>query len=204
MVERGASARSRLGCLLLFLALGASGEREWVDLDTPESAHTISIRGEKHVLVFSDEFEADGRTFSDGHDPVWTGLDSPVYSNAQVNGYNSSLAYTRGGKLVLRSLSRPWVWAQNPDVTAPFQTAMLQTWNKMCFTGGFIELRAQMPGSSEQPGLWPAFWMMGNLGRATSRRPPSACGPSTMTSARPRTTLAPTSTTTSRSSASAS
>ena len=44
---------------------------------------------------------------------------------------------------------------------------MLQGWNKFCFSEGIAEIRAQMPGIWDQEGLWPAFWLMGNLGRAT-------------------------------------
>lgn len=44
---------------------------------------------------------------------------------------------------------------------------MLQTWNKFCFTGGIIEARAKLPGKSNVGGLWPAFWLLGNLARHT-------------------------------------
>lgn len=43
---------------------------------------------------------------------------------------------------------------------------MLTTWNKFCFTGGYIEAKVQLPGTSETNGFWPAVWTMGNLGRA--------------------------------------
>ncbi|KAG3143371.1 hypothetical protein PI124_g15303 [Phytophthora idaei] len=61
------------------------------------------------------------------------------------------------------------------------------SWNKFCFQGGMIEVRAQLPGAvtneSGNPGVstgstavraanidyyptWPGIWLMGNLGRA--------------------------------------
>ena len=40
-------------------------------------------------------------------------------------------------------------------------------WNKFCFTGGIVEVRAQLPGDAHTGGLWPALWLMGNLARAT-------------------------------------
>ncbi|KDN41045.1 hypothetical protein RSAG8_07751, partial [Rhizoctonia solani AG-8 WAC10335] len=43
---------------------------------------------------------------------------------------------------------------------------MLSSWNKFCFTGGYIEANVSLPGSSKTYGLWPAVWTMGNLGRA--------------------------------------
>jgi len=44
-----------------------------IDADTPESAffHTSLEDGEAWELVFSDEFERDGRTFWPGDDPFW-------------------------------------------------------------------------------------------------------------------------------------
>lgn len=43
---------------------------------------------------------------------------------------------------------------------------MLQSWNKFCFQGGYIEWSIMQPGSPETTGYWPAAWLMGNLGRA--------------------------------------
>jgi hypothetical protein len=44
---------------------------------------------------------------------------------------------------------------------------MIQSWNKFCFTGGIIEAEVALPGKSEIGGLWPAFWLLGNLARHT-------------------------------------
>ncbi len=43
---------------------------------------------------------------------------------------------------------------------------MLTTWNKFCFTGGYVEANVSLPGVNNVVGLWPAVWTMGNLGRA--------------------------------------
>jgi hypothetical protein len=63
---------------------------------------------------------------------------------------------------------------------------MLQTWNKFCFQGGMLEVRAQLPSVASNDTLnpdrgngntaraettkfyptWPGIWLMGNLGRA--------------------------------------
>ena len=47
-----------------------------------------------------------------------------------------------------------------------FRSAMLQSWNKFCFTGGLVETSVVLPGINNVVGLWPAIWTMGNLGRA--------------------------------------
>lgn len=36
------------------------------------------------------------------------------------------------------------------------QSAMLQGWNKFCFTGGIVEFSAKLPGDPDVGGLWPA------------------------------------------------
>ena len=40
---------------------------------------------------------------------------------------------------------------------------MIQGWNKFCFTGGIIEMSAQLPGKWNIGGLWPAMWLLGML-----------------------------------------
>jgi len=44
---------------------------------------------------------------------------------------------------------------------------MLQGWNKVCFTGGIVEAEVQLPGKHDVGGLWPAFWLLGNMARHT-------------------------------------
>lgn len=43
---------------------------------------------------------------------------------------------------------------------------MVTSWNKFCFTTGYVEVNLSLPGDAETPGFWPAAWTMGNLGRA--------------------------------------
>ena len=47
-----------------------------IDPDTPKSAMTRkSVNGKTMNLAFSDEFEDEGRTFYDGDDPYFQGVD---------------------------------------------------------------------------------------------------------------------------------
>ena len=47
-----------------------------IDPDTPEDVKTrTGFDGEQWNLVFSDEFNVDGRTFFPGDDPFWTAVD---------------------------------------------------------------------------------------------------------------------------------
>lgn len=65
-------------------AVNASGQMplmpgNWglIDRETPLSAHTITspADGSTLQLVFSDEFNQDGRTFYPGDDPYWEAVD---------------------------------------------------------------------------------------------------------------------------------
>lgn len=54
-----------------------AGFRGLVDRDTPDDALTrTGFDGHEYTLVFSDEFEQEGRTFNEGDDPYWTAIDS--------------------------------------------------------------------------------------------------------------------------------
>lgn len=55
---------------------------------------------------------------------------------------------------------------QHPDHNLNFRGGMIQSWNKFCFTGGLVVVKVRLPGQPRVGGLWPAIWMMGNLGRA--------------------------------------
>ncbi|KAI9985953.1 hypothetical protein PInf_024744 [Phytophthora infestans] len=72
------------------------------------------------------------------------------------------------------------------DVYFWYRGAMVQSWNKFCYQGGMLEVRAQLPGvtdpdsgnpdvalgedgkvqSTKYYPTWPGIWMLGNLGRA--------------------------------------
>jgi len=55
---------------------------------------------------------------------------------------------------------------ETPSHDLNYESAMITSWNKFCFTGGLIETSVMLPGISNVNGLWPAVWTMGNLGRA--------------------------------------
>lgn len=50
-----------------------AGNWALIDVDTPQSAYTQTsyVDGTEWDLVFSDEFNTDGRTFYPGDDPYW-------------------------------------------------------------------------------------------------------------------------------------
>eukprot|EP00934_Nitzschia_sp_Nitz4_P001950 Nitzschia sp. Nitz4//scaffold76_size158648//60033//68082//NITZ4_002544-RA/size158648-processed-gene-0.238-mRNA-1//1//CDS//3329557839//1950//frame0 len=130
--------------------------------------------------VMSDEFNVPNRTFTDGHDPIWTALDKPDDdSNAAGGGsqqfYNSSFVTTTDdGMLKISTQIGKTKWQRYDIVNkewkigqAQFKSGMVQSWEKFCFTGGIVEVDIILPGDPYIGGLWPAVWMLGNLGRAT-------------------------------------
>ncbi|KAF9054261.1 beta-glucan synthesis-associated protein SKN1 [Panaeolus papilionaceus] len=135
-----------------------------IDRDTPKEFYTkpsYTNPNEEMVLVFSDEFNEDGRTFYPGDDPFWEAVDLYYAATQDLEWYDPSQATTQGGALRLR-MDRVADPSQNHNLT--FRSGMLK--NKFCFTGGILEARVMLPGSSSVSGLWPAVWSMGNLGRA--------------------------------------
>ncbi|KAJ8487014.1 hypothetical protein ONZ45_g14470 [Pleurotus djamor] len=141
------------------------GDVGLIDRDTPRSAYTRKSlhTSEDMELVFSDEFNLDGRTFYPGDDPFWEAVDLHYWGTNDLEWYDPSQATTRGGALRL-TLDRVANPLDNHDLN--YRSGMVQTWNKFCFTGGLIEAAVTLPGTNNIHGLWPAVWTMGNLGRA--------------------------------------
>ncbi|KAH7925021.1 glycoside hydrolase family 16 protein [Leucogyrophana mollusca] len=136
-----------------------------IDMDTPKDAYTkVSYvdPNDEWDLVFSDEFETDGRTFYAGDDPYWEAVNLHYWGTNDLEWYDPASVTTGGGALRL-SLNKVNP-AHNHNLS--YQSGMVQTWNKFCFTGGLIEAAVTLPGSNNVHGLWPAIWTMGNLGRA--------------------------------------
>ncbi|KAF7289684.1 GH16 domain-containing protein [Mycena chlorophos] len=131
-----------------------------IDADTPEGAYTYTNPdGKKYDLVFSDEFNTEGRTFYPGDDPYWEAVDLHYWPTEDLEWYDPSAVITHNGNLVI-------TLSNTSTHNLSFQSGMLQSWNKVCFTTAYIEVSVSLPGSSSQVGFWPGLWTMGNLGRA--------------------------------------
>ncbi|KAK0476644.1 beta-glucan synthesis-associated [Armillaria novae-zelandiae] len=132
-----------------------------IDLDTPREAYTVSSWHDPSrnlQLVFSDEFNTDGRTFYPGDDPYWEAADLHYWGTNNMEWYDPAAITTKDGSLVI-------TLSQKETHDLNYQ-GMVSTWNKFCFTGGYIETSVLLPGTTNVLGLWPAIWTMGNLGRA--------------------------------------
>ncbi|KAH7920476.1 glycoside hydrolase family 16 protein [Leucogyrophana mollusca] len=130
-----------------------------LDADTPASAYTKNINGYTYGLVFSDEFNNDGRTFWPGDDAYWEAQNLHYWPTGDLEWYDPQAITTKDGSLVITI-------TEQPINNLNFMSGMLTSWNKFCFTTGYIEVNMSMPGSVTAPGFWPGVWTMGNLGKA--------------------------------------
>ncbi|KAF2497613.1 beta-glucan synthesis-associated protein SKN1 [Lophium mytilinum] len=130
-----------------------------VDPDTPDSVMSRkSHDGTKQNLVFSDEFNTDGRTFYDGDDPYFQAVDIWYGVTQDLEWYDPDAVTTKNGYLNIQFDA-----FKNHGLN--YRSGMLQSWNKLCFKGGHMEASISLPGRGDTVGFWPGFWAMGNLGR---------------------------------------
>jgi hypothetical protein len=133
-----------------------------IDVDTPQDLWTRASfydPSQTLQLVFSDEFNTDGRTFYPGDDPYWEAVDLHYWQTGDLEWYEPSAITTNNGALEI-------TLSEKPTHNLNYSGGMMTTWNKFCFTGGIFEANVSLPGANDVFGLWPAVWAMGNLGRA--------------------------------------
>ncbi|KAI0094783.1 glycoside hydrolase family 16 protein [Irpex rosettiformis] len=137
------------------------GQFGLIDPDTPQEVYTFTdyIQGKQWDLVFSDEFNVDGRTFYPGDDPYWEAVDLHYWQTNNMEWYDPAALVTKNGSLHI-TLTKKQTHGMD------FEGGMMSTWNKFCFTGGLLQVSVVLPGVNNILGLWPAVWAMGNLGRA--------------------------------------
>ena len=99
---------------------------------------------------------------------MWYGATGDIewYDPSQVRTFDGNLVITMDSADVqqanlTKGSTAPFTTEQNHNLT--YRSGMLQSWNKFCFTTGYVEVSVSMPGSPRAPGLWPGVWSMGNL-----------------------------------------
>ncbi|KAG8701145.1 hypothetical protein FRC08_004253 [Ceratobasidium sp. 394] len=110
------------------------GNRGLIDPTTPTSAYTRTslVDGRSYDLVFSDEFNVDGRSFYPGDDPYWEAVDMHYWSTNNLEWYDPSQVTTTGGSLKI-------TLDKHAEHDLNYTGGMISTWNKFCFTGGYTE-----------------------------------------------------------------
>ncbi|KZT69160.1 glycoside hydrolase family 16 protein [Daedalea quercina L-15889] len=137
------------------------GNYGMIDKHTPTDARTKTdvMTGKTWEMIFSDEFEVDGRTFWPGDDPYWEAVNMHYWSTDNLEWLDPTAITTKNGSLEITMSAKP-------KNGLNYTSGMMSTWNKFCFTGGLVEVSVSLPGVNNVQGFWPAIWMMGNLGRA--------------------------------------
>lgn len=131
-----------------------------VDPDTPDKyKHWKSSLDDNWDLVFSDEFNCEGRTFYPGDDQFWEAVDIHYAATENMEWLDPNYVSTVNGTLRI-TMDKKKSHGLN------YTSALIQSWNKLCFTQGYVETSIKMPGTANSSGLWPAFWSLGNLARA--------------------------------------
>lgn len=134
-----------------------------IDKDTPKNVYLKKgfgpSKAEVWQLMFSDEFNVDGRSFYPGDDPFWEAVNLYAHGTGDLEWYDPSAVTTKGGALVITA-------SQKAEHDLNFTSGQLTSWNQFCFTGGYLETAVILPGDPDVSGWWPAIWTMGNLGRA--------------------------------------
>lgn len=132
-----------------------------IDPDTPKHFHTkvSNVTGETWELVFSDEFNVNGRTFYPGDDQFFTAADFHYGATQDLEYYLPDMITTHNGTLQIKLDA---FRTKGLD----YRSGMLQSWNQLCYNkNALVEVSAKMPGDAGSKGLWPAVWSLGNLGR---------------------------------------
>ena len=125
-----------------------------IDTDTPTDAKTrTGFDGEEYVLVFSDEFNTDGRTFYPGDDPYWEAVDLWYWATRDMEWYDPGQITTRDGSLRIKMENKETNGLQ-------YKSGMLQSWNKFCFSSGYFEVSVSFPGpNSDTQGYVRPFYL---------------------------------------------
>ncbi|KAJ1832902.1 hypothetical protein LPJ73_007954, partial [Coemansia sp. RSA 2703] len=95
-----------------------------IDPDSPTGLTWTSATKKKWKLVFSDEFEKEGRSFAAGEDKTWEAMDLWYWPTRDLEWYDPNHVTTKGGSLRLT------VERNESHAGLPYTSGMLQSWNK--------------------------------------------------------------------------
>ena len=130
-----------------------------IDPDTPQDAYSrpgLDDPTQTFDLVFSDEFNVDGRTFYPGDDPYWEAVDLYYWPTNDLEWYDPEQITTENGYLKITI-------EQRNVHNLSYISGMMSTWNKFCFTGGVLEAGISLPGNPGVSGFWPGMFNSGRF-----------------------------------------
>lgn len=122
----------------------------------------MAIHAEDYKLVWSDEFNLDGKPDS----TIWS-YENGFVRNNENQWYQKNNAYCKNGLLVIEARKEKVLnpafdsvsgdWLKNRKY-ADYTSALIKTIGKKEFLYGRFEIRAKIPTAS---GAWPAIWTLG-------------------------------------------
>lgn len=131
----------------------------------PASQAAAAYEGDGYKLVWSDEFNADGRP-----DPSKWSYERGFVRNEELQWYRPDNARCQGGNLVIEArrerVANPRYrddgrgWQQNREY-AEYTSASLVTRGHADWQYGRFEMRGRI---DVRPGMWPAWWTLGHGG----------------------------------------
>ncbi len=142
-----------------------------MDADTPVGQRSKQMGDANYTLVFSDEFEGDAPESGGGFPTtvswdaayVQPGVKWTASNVLSMDAFGDSfmsptMIRKANGSVIIRAQKQRYQGAE-------YLGGQLTTWNRMCFQGGYLEVRYKNPGSWGLDGLWAAIWTMGVLVR---------------------------------------
>jgi beta-glucanase (GH16 family) len=105
-----------------------------IDPDTPQAALTsksLQDSSSDYTLVFSDEFNTEGRSFYPGDDPFWEGSSLHYWQTGDLEWYEPGQLTTKNGALEI-TLDHFDDISQNYNLS--YRSGMMSTWNKVSFS----------------------------------------------------------------------
>ena len=122
----------------------------------------VSAQEKEYQLVWSDEFDVDGKPSTD-----WS-YESGFVRNEELQWYQRDNAYVKDGCLVIEGRKECFInphyeasssdWRKNREFIH-YTSSSLTTQFSQQFLYGRFEIRAKIPVAS---GAWPAIWLLGN------------------------------------------
>ena len=137
------------------------------DATSPDFALSKSIDGELLTLVFSDEFNKTIRP--GGYNTTTTRAGRHEKGSATANLDSDAKGQTFLDPRQLQAANGTLIITGVPGTLSGSRWlgGQLSSWNRVCFQGGYLEVRYRSPGRFGEDGLWPAIWTLGNLARDT-------------------------------------
>ncbi|KAH7097756.1 concanavalin A-like lectin/glucanase [Auriculariales sp. MPI-PUGE-AT-0066] len=130
-----------------------------VDPETPDSAKAwTGYFGHQYELVFSDEFNQEGRTFFPGDDPFWEGMDIWYAGTRDLEWYDPEQIFTRDGAMRIK--------LEMVDPEDNHELQLKSAWSPPGTNSASPRATSRLPGLATTAGYWPGLWTLGNLGRA--------------------------------------